>query len=111
MYLISQPVICVDCESWDLQVIKDRTKKGGLGKTKMNMRSLKRGATGRMSQPKLKKTKKTAHLNRLVRQKQSTNGNFLCICLCFFTLRNISGSSSMHRTGILGSKDKVSAHA
>lgn len=34
MYFIF--LICVDCETWGLQVREDRTEKGGLGKAKMH---------------------------------------------------------------------------
>lgn len=64
MYLI--PLTCVDCESRSLHVIEYRTEKGGLGKAKM---SLKRGTTGRMSQPELKKIKKDSSFEQVCHTK------------------------------------------
>lgn len=75
MYLIS--LISVVCEGWGLQVIEDGTEKPGLGRAKMHMTSLKRGATKKASQQKLKKSvKKPDNLNRFVFRKQSTSGGF-----------------------------------
>lgn len=60
-------------------MIEDGTKKTGLGRAKTHVISLKKGATKRVSQPKLKKNKKkTAHLHRFLFRKQSTRGGFLC---------------------------------
>ena len=79
----------------------------------MHMRSLKRGATEKVSQPKLKKNKKRQLiLTGLCSENKAPVVIFCVICLCiFFILRSMDGSSSVHRPGILGFQDQVSACA
>ena len=63
-------LICDVCEGQGLQEIEDGTEKLGLGGAKMHMRSLKRGATEKVSLPKLKKNNKNTAQSNIQKVKQ-----------------------------------------
>lgn len=110
MYLIS--LTCVGCESRDVQVIEYRTEKGGLGgKAKMHEVTKRRSNQEDVTAKANKDQKRQLIWTGLSYKTKALMAIFCVICLCFFTLRSMDGSSSMHRPGILGFKDKVSAHS